>query len=80
MVKNFLLFLLKIYRKYITHILRSRCIYTPSCSVYAIEALKKRKLFDALFLIVWRILRCNPIAKGGFDPVPDDPEVLKWVL
>jgi putative component of membrane protein insertase Oxa1/YidC/SpoIIIJ protein YidD len=33
-----------------------------------------------LFLIVWRILRCNPIAKGGFDPVPDDPEVLKWVL
>ena len=80
MVKNFLLLLIKFYRKYITHILKSRCIYTPSCSVYALEALKKRNLFDALILIVWRILRCNPIAKGGFDPVPDDPEVLKWVL
>lgn len=80
MVKNFLLLLIKFYRKYITYVLKSRCIYTPTCSAYALEALKKRNVFDALFLIVWRIIRCNPLCQGGFDPVPDDPDVVKWVL
>ena len=80
MVKNFLLFLIKFYRKYLTYILKSRCIYTPSCSVYALEALKKRNLFDALLLIIWRIIRCNPLRQGGFDPVPDNPDLVKWVL
>ena len=80
MVKNFLLLLIKFYRKYITYVLKSRCIYTPTCSAYALEALKKRNVFDALILIVWRIIRCNPLCQGGFDPVPDDPDVVKWVL
>ena len=80
MVKNFLLLLIKFYRKYITHILKSRCIYTPSCSVYALEALKKRNLFDALILIIWRIIRCNPLCQGGYDPVPDNPDLVIWVL
>ena len=80
MVKNFLLLLIKFYRKYLTHILKSRCIYTPTCSVYAIEALQKRNLFDAIFLIVWRIIRCNPLCQGGYDPVPDNPDLVKWVL
>ena len=80
MVKNFLLLLIKFYRKYLTYFLKSRCIYTPTCSAYALEALKKRNVLDALFLIVWRIIRCNPLCKGGFDPVPDDPDVVKWVL
>ena len=80
MVKNFLLLIIKFYRKYITHILKSRCIYTPSCSVYALEALKKRNLFDALILIIWRIIRCNPLCQGGYDPVPDNPDLVKWVL
>ena len=80
MVKNFLLLIIKFYRKYLTYILKSRCIFTPTCSVYAMEALKKRNLFDALILIIWRILRCNPLSKGGYDPVPDDPKDVKWVL
>ncbi len=80
MVKNFLLLLIKFYRKYLTYVLKSRCIYTPTCSAYALEALKKRNVFDALILIVWRIIRCNPLCQGGFDPVPDDPDVVKWVL
>ena len=72
--------MVKFYRKYITHILRSRCIYTPSCSAYALEALRKRNVFVALLLIAFRILRCNPLSKGGYDPVPDSKEKLKWVL
>jgi putative membrane protein insertion efficiency factor len=80
MVKNFLLWLIKFYRKYVTHILRSRCIYTPTCSAYALEALRKRNVFDAVFLICFRILRCNPLSKGGIDYVPDDPEQVKWLI
>ena len=80
MVKNFFVLLIKFYRKYLTYILRSRCIYTPSCSVYALQALKKRKIFDALLLIIWRIIRCNPLFQGGYDPVPDNPDLVKWVL
>lgn len=80
MIKNFLILIIKFYRKSITYILRSECIFTPSCSAYAIEALKKRNLFVALGLIVWRILRCNQLSKGGFDPVPDSKNKLKWVL
>lgn len=80
MVKKLLIGLVKFYRKFITNLLPSRCIYTPTCSAYALEALKKHNVFTALFLIGYRILRCNPFSKGGYDPVPDSKKKLKWVL
>jgi len=48
----------------------SSCIYTPTCSQYGIEALEKYGAFKGSMLTIWRILRCNPFAKGGYDPVP----------
>ena len=80
MIKGFLILLVKFYRKVLTHMLPSRCIYTPSCSAYALEALQKRNVFVAIGLIIYRILRCNPFSKGGYDPVPDSKRKLKWVL
>lgn len=47
-----------------------RCKYTPTCSQYALEAFQKFCFFKAMFLSIWRILRCNPFSKGGYDPVP----------
>ena len=47
-----------------------RCKYTPSCSNYAIQAYTKFNVFYATILTIWRILRCNPFSKGGYDPVP----------
>lgn len=47
------------------------CRYTPSCSQYAIDALRIHGAFKGLFLAVWRIMRCNPFSKGGYDPVPN---------
>lgn len=47
-----------------------RCKYTPSCSNYALEAYQKFNFFYASLLTFWRILRCNPFSKGGYDPVP----------
>ena len=47
-----------------------RCKYVPSCSNYAKESFEKFNFFKAFFLTIWRLLRCNPFSKGGFDPVP----------
>lgn len=47
----------------------NNCKYIPTCSQYAIEALKKYNCLKATFLIIKRILKCNPWSKGGFDPV-----------
>ncbi len=46
------------------------CRFTPTCSSYAKEAFKTRNFFYAGFLTMYRILRCNPLSKGGYDPVP----------
>lgn len=70
-IKNFFIFLIKLYRKYISPYKgRSACIYTPTCSLYAIEALEKYGVIKGMFLTIKRILRCHPFAKGGYDPVP----------
>ena len=45
------------------------CKFEPSCSNYAKEALKTLPLRLAIIKIIWRVLRCNPLSKGGFDPV-----------
>ena len=46
------------------------CRYHPSCSTYSLNAYKKHNFFYASILSFWRILRCNPFSKGGYDPVP----------
>jgi len=48
----------------------SSCKYFPTCSQYAIEAIEKYGPFKGGRLAIWRILRCNPFSKGGYDPVP----------
>jgi len=70
-VKRFLIVLIRIYRKYISPLKgRATCIYYPTCSLYAIQALEKYGLLKGSYLAVKRILRCHPFAKGGYDPVP----------
>ena len=70
-MKHFMIWLIKLYRKYLSPLKRPCCRFTPSCSAYAIEAFQKRGFFVGFILTVWRILRCNPFSKGGYDPVPE---------
>lgn len=70
MMKKILLFLIKIYRLYISPLKSTKCPYFPTCSQYGIEAIEKHGAFKGVLLTVWRILRCNPFSKGGYDPVP----------
>ena len=70
-MKTVLIWLITLYRKYISPIKPACCRFTPSCSAYAIEALEKHGAILGTGLALWRILRCNPLCKGGYDPVPD---------
>ena len=62
--------MIKIYRIFISPLLGSNCRYTPTCSEYGIIALKKHGVFKGTFLTVKRIIKCNSLFKGGYDPVP----------
>ena len=62
--------LIKSYQLFVSPRSGPCCRYTPSCSQYAIDALRIHGAFKGLFLAVWRIMRCNPFSKGGYDPVP----------
>ncbi len=53
------------------------CRYRPTCSQYAKESFQKRNFFVALWLSIYRILRCNPFSKGGYDPVPERKKSIK---
>ena len=46
------------------------CRFLPTCSEYAVTAVKQRGIFVGVVLAVWRILRCNPLCAAGYDPVP----------
>ena len=61
---------IRFYRKFISPLTPPTCRFTPTCSQYAIEAIRKHGPFKGLALAVWRILRCNPWGGSGYDPVP----------
>lgn len=59
------------YQKLISPGLGRRCRFTPSCSNYAIEAIMIHGCVKGLVLAAWRIVRCNPLCRWGYDPVPE---------
>jgi len=71
--KRSLIVLVRVYQ--ILHIpfFRGSCRFYPTCSHYAIEALQVHGLLKGFYLSVFRVLRCNPFFRGGFDPVPPKP-------
>ena len=70
-MSRLLIGLIKFYQKNISPHKISCCRFTPTCSAYAIEAIQKRGAIVGTALSIWRILRCNPLCKGGYDPVPE---------
>ena len=62
--------IIRLYRIFISPLLGSNCRHTPTCSEYGIIALKKYGVFKGTFLTAKRIIKCNSLFKGGYDPVP----------
>lgn len=73
MNKNFmvtaLVFLVRLYQKYISPLFGPTCRFIPTCSEYTILALKKYGFFKGSFLSIKRILKCHPFHPGGYDPI-----------
>ena len=69
-MKYLMMGIIRFYRKFISPMKPQCCRFTPTCSQYALEAFEKRGFFVGFILTVWRILRCNPFCRGGYDPVP----------
>ena len=61
---------IRFYQKYLSPLKPPTCRFTPTCSQYAIEAIRKHGPIKGLGLAIWRILRCNPWGGSGYDPVP----------
>lgn len=61
--------LIRFYQRNISYTHGPCCRFTPTCSEYAIQAYTKYNFLKATGLTIWRILRCNPFCKGGYDPL-----------
>ena len=68
-MKKVALWLIRFYQKHISPYRKPCCKFVPTCSEYAAEAYEKYGFFKGTRLTVWRILRCNPWSKGGYDPL-----------
>jgi uncharacterized protein len=61
--------LIKVYKRFVSPMLPPSCRFTPSCSLYTLQAIEKYGLLKGVLMGTRRILRCHPFSKGGFDPV-----------
>jgi len=62
---------IRLYQLVVSPLVGQRCKYYPSCSEYAAQAITRFGILRGLVLAGWRLLRCNPWSRGGFDPVDD---------
>ena len=65
-----LILLVRLYQVTLGYVMGGHCRFQPTCSHYAIEALKTHGATKGGWLTIWRVLRCQPCARAGFDPVP----------
>ena len=75
--RPYLMRLIIFYQKYFS---RHTCLYSPTCSEYMLRALNNHGVVIGLMLGIWRLLRCNPFSKGGYDPVPENYFKKRWIV
>ncbi len=76
-IKMLLMRLVVLYQKTLS---RHTCLYEPTCSEYMLRCLNNWGAVCGVILGIWRILRCNPFSKGGYDPAPENYFKVRWVL
>ena len=75
--KAFFMRLIVFYQR---HLSRHTCLYEPTCSEYMKRCINNKGVILGILLGAWRILRCNPLSKGGYDPAPERYLRLRWVI
>jgi uncharacterized protein len=74
-MKSLALWLLQVYKRWISPAFPPSCRYVPTCSEYAMEAVERFGALRGGAMATWRVLRCHPLATGGLDPVILDPAI-----
>jgi len=69
-VGKVLIALIRAYQRYVSPVLGAHCRFSPTCSQYAIDAIRRHGWITGSGYALWRIARCQPLCKGGYDPVP----------
>ncbi|MCQ2475582.1 MAG: membrane protein insertion efficiency factor YidD [Clostridia bacterium] len=69
-MKKILISIIRFYQRFISPLFPPSCRYIPTCSQYAVEAIKIHGALKGSLLAFYRVLRCNPFSSGGYDPVP----------
>lgn len=69
-VAEVLVFPIRLYRRFLSPLIPPRCRFTPTCSAYAVTALRRFGILRGTLLTVCRLVRCQPLCKAGYDPVP----------
>ena len=67
--------LLRFYKRFVSPLLPAACRFQPTCSEYAMQAVERHGVLRGGRLTLWRLLRCQPFSKGGYDPVPPEREL-----
>lgn len=70
-IRSLLIAMVRLYQVLVSPLFPSACRFVPSCSEYALQAISVYGVFRGMGLALWRILRCHPLARSGYDPVPE---------
>jgi putative membrane protein insertion efficiency factor len=70
-VKRLLLLLIRAYQRFVSPALPRRCRYEPTCSAYAVQAIRELGVARGSVVALWRLARCNPFSDGGLDPLEE---------
>ena len=70
-MKSIALGTIRFYQRHVSPGMRLACRFQPTCSHYALDAVERHGAARGSFMSIWRILRCNPLNDGGYDPVPE---------
>ena len=79
-MKRIFLAIIRVYKRFVSSGLGTNCRYTPTCSIYSMQAIEEWGGIVGGFLALFRVIRCNPFSKGGYNPVPKLRRKNKWLL